>query len=91
MVRGCQKKVVHLKSTDSRLYDEVFFIVSDRAPVKTTERDFIDEANRIIRDSVYGTDTGSGIIRRIKSAIIPFVCGVLFSAAVCVLLIIIYK
>lgn len=91
MVRGCHKRVIYLKSTDSHLYDEVYFIVSDKAPVGTRERDFIDEANRIIRDSVDTQDTRPRIRDRVKRSALPFVFGALFSAALSIILTIIYK
>ena len=32
MVRGCQKKIIYLKSTGSEVFDEAYFVLSDKTP-----------------------------------------------------------
>lgn len=51
MVRGCQRKVIFLKNTESKIFSEAYFIVDDRTP-DICEADMIREANRIIEDNL---------------------------------------
>ena len=51
MVRGCQRKVIFLKNTESKIFSEAYFIVDDRTP-DTCEADMIREANRIINENL---------------------------------------
>lgn len=49
MLRGCQKKVIHLRSTDSEMFDEAYFIIKETSnSVPCAERDMVREANRIL-------------------------------------------
>lgn len=83
-MKGCQKKVIFLKNTGSYLFDEAYFIISregERTPA--SEESMIDEANRIIEDSM---DNGDGYnragvkIRRVIGALLPFFAGAAVTA-----------
>ncbi len=51
MIKGCQKNVVWIRSTESELFEEAYFIVSDRVKSKRiSENDMVSEANRLIAD-----------------------------------------
>ncbi len=53
MVRGCQRRVIFLKNTDSKVFSEAYFIIDDRSPASTmSEADMVKEANRIIDESL---------------------------------------
>ena len=54
MVKGCSKRVIVLKSPNSELIDEAYFILKDRAHMPCMKRDFelVDEANRIVSESL---------------------------------------
>ena len=54
MVRGCQRKVIFLKNTESKIFSEAYFIVDDKAP-ESCEADMIREANRIIEENLART------------------------------------
>ena len=54
MVRGCQRKVIFLKNTDSKIFTEAYFIVDDRAS-EVGESDMLREANRIIEENLSRT------------------------------------
>ena len=73
MVRGCQRKVIFLKNTESKIFSEAYFIVDDRTP-DTCEADMIREANRIIeenlaREAVERGGRRRGILRVLSCAI----------------------
>ena len=79
MVRGCQKKIVYLKSTGSDVFDEAYFVVRDGALTSVGECDMIKEANRILEDSVNLEKKGSRgqiFLGYIKRAVIPFLVGI---------------
>ena len=51
MIKGCQKNVVWIRSTESELFEEAYFIVSDKIKRKhISENDMVSEANRLIAD-----------------------------------------
>ena len=90
MVRGCQKKIIYLKSTGSEVFDEAYFVVSDKAPdEKKGECDMVEEANRILNECISVTEnTGFfvNIKEFLKEKILPFLIG-LSIGMICILLI----
>ncbi len=47
MIKGCQKKIIHLKNTESPYFEEAYFILRDDDSAKVSENDMIKEALRI--------------------------------------------
>lgn len=89
MVRGCQRKVIFLKSTESEIFSEAYFIVDEKA-TSTSEADMVREANRIIDENLAHTTTrgerrrGIGrIMGAILRGIPAFLIGAGIAAAVC--------
>lgn len=87
-MRGCEKRVIHLKKTNSHLFDEAYFIVKREAELSSFgESDMVLEANRIIKESL-GQDESrirSGRQEKIKNFLPPFLLGALFSSLVLIL------
>jgi len=88
MVRGCQKRIYHIKNPDSALFEEVYFIlkqpsVRNRAAF---ENDLTKEANRIVQEAT--TDTPWHKSPSIKGAcsagqkVCAFVIGAASSSAI---------
>ncbi len=81
MVRGCQKKIIYLKNTDSGVFDEAYFLVSDSALGKNMdERDMIAEANRILDECIFNEERNSTkrkTLDFLKRKIIPTFLGVI--------------
>lgn len=48
MIRGAQKRMIVVKTADSALFEEAYFMV--RAGVERVESDMVFEANRIIEE-----------------------------------------
>lgn len=50
MLRGCQRRVIHLRDTKSPLFDEAYFIIREKLEEKhsPSEKDIIKEAKRIL-------------------------------------------
>ena len=81
MVRGCQRKVIFLKNTESKIFSEAYFIVDDKAP-DVCEADMIREANRIIEENLAcgarrqtGQGRGSRLFRALLRGIPAFILG----------------
>lgn len=75
MLRGCQKKVIHLKNTESDIFDEAIFLVSDTVRENLRDEDFIKEANRIISENVIQREKKERI--NIKLGLVFFLLGAL--------------
>lgn len=76
-MRGYQKRVIFLKHTGSRLFDEAYFVVSPSSE-GAAEGDMVLEANRIIEDNI--KSEGSDIKRASKKFWVPFLAGAVISA-----------
>lgn len=83
-MRGCEKKVVHLKNTGSALFEEAYFIIKENSePCGTDEGkdvDLVREASRIIAEN-----TDFEVKRRSPigiSTVLIFLSGAFISAAV---------
>ena len=48
MVKGCQRRVLHLKNTESGLFEEAFFLLRDPGGTEVSHGDMVREANRIL-------------------------------------------
>ena len=83
MVRGCQRKIYVVKSTESPLFEEAYFILK-RNPAHQTaisESEMAREANRIVQDicgvsNLYRKNNGLG------TKVWAFVLGAAASSAV---------
>ena len=90
MVRGCQRKVIFLKNTESKIFSEAYFIVDDKAP-DTAEGDMIREANRIIEENLRATRDESRKLglRQIVGAILrsmpAFLAGAGVATVICLI------
>lgn len=97
MVRGYQKRIIYLKRTNSKLFDEAYFVVKeDKAQRSAPESELIEEANRIIDENCPEASRGGFLLserRRIKDrifcilraialSVLPFCIGVLITSLV---------
>ena len=88
MVRGCQRKVIFLKNTDSKIFTEAYFIVDDRAS-DARESDMVKEANRIIEENLAHTAARSRTqrgFRRVLGAVIRAIPAFLIGGGVATLI-----
>ena len=80
MVKGCQRRVLHLKNPESGLFEEAFFFL--KAPSPASEcgaREMVAEANRILLGY-----RAADAIRKPRSRRAAFLFGALSGAAVAV-------
>lgn len=91
MVRGYQKRVVFLKNTGSELFEEAYFVMSDKNEKKKPPVDMLREANRIIEASIDSHTGGRvgffrGLFRLIKRCALPFILGAVAATVICILI-----
>ena len=85
-MRGCQRKVIHIKKTGSYLFDEAYFVLSrEGEDLHIGEDDMVTEANRIINDERYRRLKNS-TLSRYKKEIISMAGGIFLGALVSFLL-----
>ena len=59
MIKGCQKRVVWVRNTESEWFDEAYFILSEKSMERRPrETDIMAEANRIISESPFASYWG---------------------------------
>ena len=70
MIKGCKKNVVYVRNTESDLFREAYFILSDDFEEKgRSEPDMVAEANRIISETPVASYFGmaAGMSKKKKS------------------------
>ncbi len=78
MIKGCQKKIIYLKNTDSCMFDEAYFILGAESTHScVSERDMVAEAKRIIEGAALGREEKS----MKKKNVFAFVMGVMAATA----------
>lgn len=76
-MRGYQRKVIFLKDTGSRLFDEAYFVISRLGEEARVEQsDMVYEANRIIKESLNGKESRRDGYKAFDF-ILPFTLGVI--------------
>ena len=89
MVRGCQKRIVYLKSTGSEVFDEAYFVVRDEVLSNIGECDMIKEANRILKECMaLDEEVGKGrvLLDFIKRKAVPFLVGMIIGILTAILI-----
>ena len=80
MVRGYQRRVVFLRNTGSRMFEEAYFLLrEDEGGESYTSQDMISEANRIIDENLSEERENNGFLRKafniIKRHALSFLIG----------------
>ncbi|MBO5042675.1 MAG: hypothetical protein J6D87_06900 [Clostridia bacterium] len=83
MIRGAQKKMIVVRTHDSRVFEEAYFVVRPDRDPPPEENDMLSEATRIIHRNTAGVSLPPRYPRpsRIKARILGliwFLCGMLF-------------
>ena len=95
MIKGAQKKMVVVRTRDSRFFEEAYFVMRrDIPPVCHDSGDIVAEANRIVRQSTdrhrrAGVDSALAASSRI-SKLFAFGGGALLGASITALLCLIF-
>ena len=75
VMKGCQKKVIFIKNTESRIFDEAYFIISRESEKSyLSEENLVSEANRIIERSLSECESKAekDVLRRFWISEFPF-------------------
>ena len=81
-MRGCQKKVIYVKNTGSRHFEEAYFVMRPECDGAGVSRlGMIKEANRIITENF--EKKSGGFIRKKKWYILAFLAGCAVSFVLC--------
>ncbi len=87
MIKGNQKKVIHIKNTESCIFDEAYFILKEDCSASVPQNDMINEANRIIEENLKGELDGKGERRFVFGKRFAFLLSATAIAVLAVLLI----
>ena len=74
--KGCEKRMIMIKSTGSDLFDEAYFILNNKGKRTLDRTDMVREANRIISRAGLTEQTKTNYKGAIVQFIIGFLCGV---------------
>ncbi len=77
-MRGCERRIIMLKGTDSEIFDEAYFLLRKDFKNEKDESEIVDEAHRIV--SLNTTKR-----RRRKKDALFFAAGIAFGAAVAII------
>ena len=83
MVRGCQKRTVHIRDTGSKYYEEAFFILKPGALEASSETDMIEEALRIADNSLRAASPSKRKRKHKVSSVLYFAAGAAAGALAC--------
>ncbi len=89
MVRGCQKKIIYLKNTQSKIFEEAYFVIRDKGLYeKADECDMVREANRILEESIaYEGKKKFKFLLFLRRYALPFFIGMTIGIALTVIII----
>jgi len=54
MIRGAQKRMIVIRTHDSRVFEEAYFVMRRDSEMAVNDGDMLSEADRIIRRSMVG-------------------------------------
>ena len=82
MVKGCQKKTIHIKDTGSKYYEEAYFVLRPGvSEAGISSSDMISEAMRIAGESV-GQGAAGRTARNRSGGLLSFMIGLVFGGIV---------
>lgn len=83
MVKGCEKRMIRLQNTGSRMFEEVYFVLREDLPGEGCEtRDILAEANRIVEENEMPAHKRTGL----RTVLLPFLIGAATATALVCLL-----
>ena len=99
MVKGCERRIIHLKNTGSEMFEEAYFILNDKYRREEKCGDMVKEANRIIEENLCreGLSLGEGglsrgvacVARIFRRVVLPVVLGAVLGSLITALVILI--
>ena len=88
LLRGCHRRMICMKSANSRLFEEAFFVLREEGAA-VDERDMLTEANRILEEHLLPTRRTRRADRRTRrlGLLFSFLAGALFAGSISLLLV----
>ena len=87
MIKGCQKKMIHVKNTNSPYFEEAFFVVKNDVDPALCENDMRKEAQRIADSCLAGEGHNRLKLSPKKvTALLLILSGIAFTASVVMLI-----
>lgn len=81
-MRAYQRRIIHIKSTGSNLFDEAYFLLTaEGEELLVSEDDMVKEANRIIEEESR-MKVGGGFLLRYKRQLISLGVGMVIGACI---------
>ena len=78
-MKGCEKRVIHLKNPGGGLFEEAFFLLRNPVPDKGSDpREMVAEANRIL------LGCRGGAAKKSRFRLLAFLSGAILGAALAV-------
>lgn len=77
-MRGCEKRVIHIRNTDSRIFEEAYVVLKPGAAERCrveNEGDMIKEARRLVEESLNRVYP-AGAKKQKRRFLLPFFIGV---------------
>lgn len=82
-MRGYQRKVIYVKNTGSRHFEEAYFVLRpEKEGNMPSKRSMVKEANRIIKENI--KNDGGGFFVKKKWHILAFFLGCAVTLALCI-------
>lgn len=84
MLKGCNRKIYHVRNTSSKYFDEVYFVLKDGVSVssRATSSTLAEEAERIIKEAGVSVGNASSTRASSVSRFACFLVGVFSSSAI---------
>ena len=85
-MRGCERRVIMLKGTDSEIFDEAYFLLRRDFKNRGEEGEIVKEAQRIVSLNTTKKRRGTLSKKEVISFILGAVCGGLCAAFLMIIL-----
>ena len=85
MLKGAQKKMIVIKTSDSEIFEEAYFVV--KGGVERSQPDMVSEANRIIEGcGEKRRERKSRDMKALIISLISFMTGTIFGGGIAILI-----
>ncbi len=86
MIKGCEKRIIHVKNTNSPYFEEAYFILKSDSACEASEGDMIKAAERIAAEAAFQKNEKRRARLSKRGAILLLGFSVAFLAAAAVML-----
>lgn len=80
--KGCEKRMIKLKSTGSSIFEEAYFVLNSRRGGQVSYQEMIREANRIVGENSFSSANKHHSLRPWVLFLTGLFCGAGFSSLI---------